>query len=299
MLIEVFQRVSPKDIARSLSLNKECYNLFKSSDFQRMYLTKSSSACLVFKSNDCNSIFVVDETMETKYEIRTELDGWQFFGICNGILGFTDFGKNAILLFNPFIRKYKRIENENVLGTTSITFYDILPNSSLLCLRGKRDGDGYQNVMAAVYENNSWRKIKCGVSCLPDLSLSIGINISSRMFRLAKRRVRDPPDCILCFNLEEKNFEVIDIPTTLKGTYGYRLVTLDNFLTLVVWRDWVEEQDICEVWVLTSSWVYFGLLNANYPEGWRFNQLDHIRLAKTKPGSNCFVRTQESLHLLE
>lgn len=128
-------------------------------------------------------------------------------------MGFSNLDGNQLMLLNSFLNRFKRVETSNFTSSSSSrVVFGILPNSKLLCIKniGDYEGVGYLKIFVVGYENKNWREIEYGIACFPTVNLVFGIYIGLNVFWLANGRVAPLPDCLLCFNIEEKCFNVFN-----------------------------------------------------------------------------------------
>ena len=214
----------------------------------------------------CKVVCYSDRTLTEISSFLIPFPRVKVFGFCNGIFCLHNYCDDRIYLWNPSIKKYKR------LAYTALTFKTVFPHFKHGLAYHSQNNDfkilrilcsyGTSMVLpqALVYtlSTDSWRRV-----VVPEGSLtqSIGLipEIPIIFFNGALHCIANTTEddsFILCFDVNDERFREILLPANDFRVKHKRLVVIKGSLALVCYgKDLNEESDKCCIWVMREYGV--------------------------------------------
>ncbi|KAL4595695.1 hypothetical protein ACB092_12G109400, partial [Castanea dentata] len=201
-----------------------------------------------------------DRTYETISEFRvpfTFQSGFpHFVGSCNGILCFNFYrarGSNVFYLWNPSIRKFKRLpDNQSPIMIFGIG-YDSQNNDFKVVGISRIFATSKPPPEFGVYSLNldSWKRVELGISLTPNF-------FYDNMLRYVDGQERHSADMLLSFDVNSEKFKQLPLPDDEgRGSCFMKFITsFKGKLALIKFESGAQPHNtLCSIWVMREYGV--------------------------------------------
>ncbi|XP_030933353.1 F-box/kelch-repeat protein At3g23880-like [Quercus lobata] len=279
IVLEILARLPVKSLLRFRCVCKPWYSsIAKPSFISTHHLNHSHHGYVIHIPRNIpapSSSLARDGAFETIPEFRVpftfQSQFSRFVGSCNGLLCFTGHGSkfNDVYLWNPSIRKFKRLPNNQFPLLTFGIGYDSQNNDFKLVGISQAFANPKPPPEAEVFSlsSDSWKRVELGISLRPNLVYCNFIDylpspfVSGRLHWMFKflddggGQGRRCADLLLSFDVSSEKFNEVPLPN--EGSCFTRCVTsFKGKLALIEIRSGAQPYStLCSIWVMREYGV--------------------------------------------
>ena len=217
-----------------------------------------------------------DRTYETISEFRvpfTFQSGFPYVGgSCNGILCFTNYttpGSNVVYLWNPSIRKFKRLPDNQFPNMIFGIGYDSQNNDFKVVGISRTFAKSKRPPEVRVYSLNSdsWKRVELGISLRPNVLYYDGNYFKALpfvsghlhwMFKMSGGQERHSTHMLLSFDVNSEKFKQLQLPDDEgRGSCEMKFITsFKGKLALIKFESGAQPHGtLCSIWVMREYGV--------------------------------------------
>jgi F-box interacting protein len=222
-----------------------------------LYVPTSENHYTHYDQNLCIDVYNSDRTLTHISRFQLPFSAYMV-GFCNGMCFLRNFHNNVLFLWNPSIRKFKRLSTPHFthpvgpdnLDLTMELAYHSQNNDfkilGILCFRGSEAPPAE----AVVYtlSTDSWKRVVISLGSINGIGRPLNIFFNGALHFIAWSGRRP---FILSFDVNDERFRKIMLPRIYDHVILYSLAVFKGSLALFVCC----HSDICNIWVMREYGV--------------------------------------------